>query len=86
MPCQLTALAAAVGYKIHDGHFGDVRLDGLNVALFVHFPGAIHEGNGTKQLVIDERADARQRDALVKILSPSRSILRTATASSLTFI
>jgi hypothetical protein len=74
-PCQFNALPthgtceAAVGYKIHDGNFGDVRLDGLTAALFVQFPGAIHEGNGTMQLVVDERADARQREALVKILS-----------------
>jgi hypothetical protein len=33
------------------------------------FPGAVHEGNGTLQVVIDERADARQRDALAKILT-----------------
>jgi len=74
-PCQFNArpthgtCEAAVGYKIHDGNFGDVRLDGLTAALFVQFPGAIHEGNGTMQLVVDERADARQREALVKILS-----------------
>jgi hypothetical protein len=34
-----------------------------------HFPGAVHEGNGVMQIVVDERADAAQRDALVKILS-----------------
>src|ERR1700757_535653 len=74
-PCQFNALPthgsceAAVGYKIHDGHFGDVRLDGLTAALFVQFPGAIHEGNGTMQVVVDERAGERQREALVKILS-----------------
>jgi hypothetical protein len=74
-PCQFNALPtygsceAAVGYKFHEGHFGDVRLEGLSAACFLHFPKAIHEGNGTMQLVIDERADAGQRDALVKILS-----------------
>jgi hypothetical protein len=74
-PCQFNALPthgsceAVIGYRIHEGHFGDVRLDGLAAALFVDFPKAIHEGNGTMQLVIDERADARQREALVKILS-----------------
>jgi hypothetical protein len=74
-PCQFNALPthkfceAAVGYKIHEGNFGDVRLDGLTAALFAHFPGALHQGNGTMQLVIDQRADARQREALVKILS-----------------
>ena len=33
------------------------------------WPGAVHEGNGTMQMVIDERADAKQRDALAKILT-----------------
>ncbi len=74
-PCQFNALPthgfceAAAGWKIHEGHFGDVRLDGLNTAFFIHFPAAVHEGNGTIQLVIDERADAHQREALVKIMS-----------------
>jgi len=30
---------------------------------------AVHEGNGTIQLVVEDKADARQRDALVKIMS-----------------
>jgi hypothetical protein len=74
-PCQFNALPthgfceAACGYKIHDGYFGDVRLGGLKAALFARWPGAIHEGKGTMQLVIDERADQRRREALVKILS-----------------
>ena len=74
-PCQFNALPthgyceAAAGWKIQEGHFGDVRLDGLNAAFFIHFPGPVHEGNGTIQLVIDERADERQRNALVKIMS-----------------
>jgi hypothetical protein len=73
-PCQFNALPthgfceAAAGWKIQEGHFGDVRLDGLSTAFCVHWPGAIHEGNGTMQVVVDERADARQRDALLKIL------------------
>ena len=74
-PCQFNALPdkgfceAVAGYQIHQGHFGDVRLDGLRAAGVWHLPGAVHEGNGTMQLIIDERADADQRDALVKILS-----------------
>ena len=74
-PCQFNALPthgfceATAGWKIHEGHFGDVRLDGLDTAFFVHFPAAVHEGNGTIQLVVDARADARQREALVKIMS-----------------
>lgn len=74
-PCQFDALPThgfcegLMIVKITEGHFGDVRLDGLTSAFFVHFPGAPHEGNGTMQLVVDERADARQREALVKIAS-----------------
>lgn len=74
-PCQFNALPthgdcrAAVGFQFDEGHFGDVRLDGLRAVLMVSWPGPVHEGNGTMQLVIDERADARQRDALVKIMT-----------------
>jgi hypothetical protein len=74
-PCQFNALPdkgfceAVAGYQIHQGHFGDVPLDGLRAAAIWHWPGAVHEGNGSMQLIIDERADANQRDALVKILS-----------------
>ncbi len=74
-PCQFNALPthgdcrAVAGYQIDEGHFGETRLDGLRAALLVAWPGPIHQGNGTIQLVIDENADARQREALVKILS-----------------
>jgi hypothetical protein len=74
-PCQFNALPThgncrgVFGIQIDEGHFAEVRLDGLRAALLAATPGALHEGNGTMQLVIDERADARQRDALEKILS-----------------
>lgn len=55
--------------NIQQGHFGDVRLDGLKFALMARWPGALHEGNGTAQIVIDERAAPTQGDALVAILS-----------------
>lgn len=74
-PCQFNALpthgncGAFIGYQIDNGHFGDVRLDGLRAALILSWPGPIHEGNGTMQVIVDERADVRQRDALRKIIS-----------------
>jgi len=40
----------------------------LYAVLLVTWPGAIHEGNGTRQIIIDERADHGQRDALVKMI------------------
>lgn len=51
-------------WHVDTGSFGDVRLDGLNLSVFVNWPGAIHEGNGEALILIDERADDRQRAAL----------------------
>ena len=74
-PCQFNALPtygyceAMNGYQIDRGHFGDVPLDGLRAVALYHWPGPVHMGNGTMQLIIDERANARQRDALVRIMS-----------------
>jgi len=55
--------------QIEEGRFGKVKLDGLRAVTMAIWPGAVHEGNGTMQMVIDERANAKQRDALAKILS-----------------
>ena len=74
-PCQFYALPttgtceAAVGMTIQKGHYGDVSLDGLNVAMTVKWPGPIHEGNGEKQIIVDERASDEQRAALEAIVS-----------------
>jgi hypothetical protein len=74
-PCQFEALRPTHGHcrgfavvRIDKGHFSDVTLDGLCGALLYAFPGPIYEGNGECQAVIDERADARQRDALATVL------------------
>jgi len=55
--------------RIERGHFGEVALDGLCFAVLYAWPGAIYEGNGTMQVIIDERADAPQRQALATVLS-----------------
>lgn len=74
-PCQFNALPtygdcrATVGLAIQEGHFGEVRLDGLATVLMGSWPGAIHQGNGTMQVIVDQRADEAQRDALVKIMT-----------------
>jgi hypothetical protein len=59
--------------RIDEGHFGDVRLDGLCWVNTYSWPGAVHEGNGTHQSIIDESADAGQREALVAILHGKES-------------
>jgi hypothetical protein len=74
-PCEFSApptrgFCEGTGvWKINKGHFGDVKLDGLAVAFGAHWPKAIHEGNGTLALFVDERATPRQREALLTICS-----------------
>lgn len=73
-PCQFNALPtdgtckAVIAWRIDEGHYGDVRLDGLLAVNTYAWPGPIHKGNGTMQSIIDERADERQRKALAAIL------------------
>jgi hypothetical protein len=54
--------------RIDKGHFADVQLTGLYVALIYAWPGPVFKGNGAMQAIIDERADSRQRTALTTIL------------------
>ena len=74
-PCQFNSLPsygfceAAVGYEVERGHYGDVKLDGLRMAAMYQWPGAVPEGNGTMQLIIDENASAPQRAALLAIMN-----------------
>ncbi len=56
-------------WHIEAGRFGDVPLAGLTFGVAVNWPGAIHEGNGEALLVLDERADDRQRAALLSLIS-----------------
>ena len=79
-PCQFNGLPThgncryVAGFQIEQGHFGDVELDGLRAVTMAIWPGAVHEGNGTMGMVIDERADGRQRDALAKILTGQETL------------
>jgi hypothetical protein len=58
-----------VAMRIDKGHFGDVDLSGLCWAGLVRWPGALHEGNGTLQAIIDETASQEQLGALGEALS-----------------
>ena len=53
---------------IEEGYFNDIRLDGLNYVMLLQWPGEVAAGNGKQQIMIDERANADQREALRKIL------------------
>jgi hypothetical protein len=73
-PCQFNAPSThgfCEGFsagRIEEGYFNDARLDGLSFVLLLQWPGEIADGDGTQQAIIDERADAEQREALRKIL------------------
>lgn len=50
------------------GQVDDVAVDGLGVALFAKWPGAIHEGGGRAACYIDARAKDAQRTALTRVV------------------
>ncbi|MDB5300686.1 MAG: hypothetical protein JWO87_2349 [Phycisphaerales bacterium] len=58
-----------LGMHIDEGRFGDTPLSGLNFAATYYFPGPLHLGNGSLQPFVDQRADAKQREALLTIMS-----------------
>jgi hypothetical protein len=55
-------------WSIDAGEVRGVRVDGLGLALFSKWPGAIHEGGGSAVSFVDDRADAQQRNALTRIV------------------
>ncbi len=73
--CQFNALPdkghcyAVAGIQIDQGKHGDTVLDGLTIAALFKWPGPIHEGHGEALAFVDKRADAAQRDALLKIMT-----------------
>lgn len=73
-PCQFNALPshghcrAAVGCEIEEGHFGNVRLDGVRFAGLFAWPGPIHFGGGEAQPIVDVTATPAQRDAILTIM------------------
>ncbi len=74
-PCQFNALpthgncTAVIFLKIDKGSFGPTRLDGLSLAFAAAWPGAVHQGKGTMQPIIDKRANDAQRQAILSIMT-----------------
>ena len=60
---------ALVLIHIRSGSYGDTSLDGLDFVAAEYWPKAIHEGNGTAQYYITNKANEEQRQALVNICS-----------------
>jgi hypothetical protein len=72
-PCEFSApptkgFCEGMGaWRIKAGSYGDIKLDGLAMGYAARWPKAIHEGNGTICLFVDERANPKQREALLTI-------------------
>lgn len=63
------ACEALIGLQIDEGNFGDVDLSGIKAVLAIKWPKAIHEGDGTAAVFIDESASEQQVQGLATILT-----------------
>lgn len=74
-PCQFNGLpsqgsCSAMGaIAIEKGFYGPVDLSGVKIGVVMHWPGAIHEGHGQCQPIVDASATPEQREAVLKIMS-----------------
>jgi hypothetical protein len=75
-PCPTSGLAgrptqgscdAGLVFHVERGTHGTTTLDGLSFAVLLHTPGPMIAGNWTVGVIVDERASAAQREALVTI-------------------
>jgi hypothetical protein len=68
-----TKEACELAFAIHitRGSYGDVTLDGQNVAMIASTPGPMSEGNWSVALYLDERANEQQRQGIEAIFSGS---------------
>ena len=58
-----------VAWHIDKGHFQQLQLDDLNIALACYSPGHMREGNWQAALYVDARSNAAQFDAITQIFS-----------------
>ena len=58
---------AFVCWNIEKGHKDDVDLSGLNVAAWLHAPGALTDGGWKLALYIDEKASDDQKNAITEL-------------------
>jgi hypothetical protein len=58
---------AAVAMRIDKGQKDGVKLDGLSFIVLMHSPKAMAEGNITVGLIVDERANEKQVEAVTAI-------------------
>ena len=72
-PCEFSAppspgFCEGLGvWRIDEGEYDGLSLKGTGLGFAAKWPGAIHEGNGTVLLFVDEKASPEQREALLTI-------------------
>src|SRR5215510_5680617 len=79
-PCILGQMAVkpskgsctfAMAFQVERGSYGTVSLDGLGFIVLGFTPEAMGKGNWSVGLVVDERANGEQRDAITAMASGS---------------
>lgn len=58
-----------LGMQVETGHFDNLSLDGVKWAVAYHWPGPLHEGNGTVKPYFDPSTTPEQMNALGQILT-----------------
>ncbi|WP_129669126.1 DUF1326 domain-containing protein [Phytoactinopolyspora endophytica] len=74
-PCQFGGVPtnenceAVEAWRIDEGNFGETDMAGVVFAEALYWPGPIHEGGGTRLVVLDEASTPEQRNAVLQITS-----------------
>ena len=68
-PCTHDRCLGYWAIRIDEGHFGPTDLAGLNLVITYDSPQHMIEGGWVQQIVIDERANPLQREALEAIIT-----------------
>ena len=77
-PCSFNArptqgwCQGAYVWHVTQGEFDGVNLAGVTFCWFAAFPGPLHEGNGTAQVLIDSAASGAQRNAILELSKGQR--------------
>ena len=66
-PVTYDHCTAVLVFRIDDGNFGGVRLDGLKFAFVLRSGKVMADGNWIFAVVVDDAADASQRTALAQL-------------------
>jgi hypothetical protein len=64
LPCEVI-----IAWRIEEGNYGNVRLDGLNAVLYANIPGNLWDGGLTAGIYFDQRAAPEQLQALGAVFS-----------------